>query len=49
MAKERQKKGIFERFMGKSKTRKESSCCSCCNFQIEDIPEKEEESKQKKD
>ena len=45
MKNENGKKGLFDRLNGNKKTKK-SSCC--CNFEIEEIPEKNDDKKSEK-
>lgn len=45
MKNENEKKGLFDRLNGNKKA-KESSCC--CNFEVEEIPEDNNENKNEK-
>lgn len=40
MKTKKEKKGFFERLTGKKKTKK--GLCGCCNFQIEEISDKDD-------
>lgn len=44
MKNENEKKGLFERLIGSKKEKK--SCC-CCNFEVEEIPEENDNKKEK--